>query len=80
MSDFQELIKSFPKTREYVRDFLVYGFKTRDEFKDKSPRTYDNERRRLESWLGKYVRKDHVSSRANISHAINSKLLPTKPL
>ena len=22
MSDFQELVKSFPKTREYVRDFL----------------------------------------------------------
>ena len=50
MSEFQELVKSFPKTREYVRDFFVYGFKTRNEFKGKSPRTYDNERRRLESW------------------------------
>ena len=28
MSEFQELVKSFPKTREYVRDFFVYGFKT----------------------------------------------------
>ena len=55
MSDFQELIKSFPKTREYVRDFFVYGFKTRQEFTEKSPRTYDNERRRLESWLAPYV-------------------------
>ena len=80
MSDFQELIKSFPKTREYVRDFFVYGFKTRDEFKDKSPRTYDNERRRLESWLGDYVRKDHVSNGANISLAIDSNLLDTNPL
>ena len=33
MSEFQELIKSFPKTRDYVRDFFVYGFKTRNEFK-----------------------------------------------
>lgn len=41
MSEFKELIKSFPKTREYVRDFFVYGFKTREEFKEKSPRTYE---------------------------------------
>ena len=80
MSDFQELVKSFPKTREYVRDFFVYGFKTRDEFKVKSPRTYDNERRRLESWLGNHVRKDHVSNGSNISLAIDSNLLDTNPL
>lgn len=80
MSDFQELIRSFPKTREYVRDFFVYGFKTRNEFKEKSPRTYDNERRRLESWLGPYVRKDHVSGGSNISLAIDSNLLDTNPL
>lgn len=80
MSDFQELVKSFPKTREYVRDFFVYGFKTRDEFKYKSPRTYDNERRRLESWLGHYVRKDYGSSGSNISLAIDSNLLDTNPL
>lgn len=80
MSDFQELVKSFPKTREYVRDFFVYGFKTRDEFREKSPRTYDNERRRLESWLGAHVRKDHASNGANISLAIDSNLLDTNPL
>lgn len=80
MSDFQELIKSFPKTREYVRDFFVYGFKTRKDFRDKSPRTYDNERRRLESWLRPYVRKDYVSDGSNISLAIDSNLLDTNPL
>lgn len=80
MSDFQELIKSFPKTREYVRDFFVYGFKTRNEFKTKSPRTYDNERRRLESWLGPYVRKDYVAKGANLSLAIDSNLLDSNPL
>lgn len=80
MSEFQELVKRFPKTREYIRDFFVYGFKTRDEFVYKSPRTYDNERRRLESWLGRYVRKDHVSGGASISLAIDSNLLDTNPL
>jgi len=80
MSDFQELIGSFPKTREYVRDFFVYGFKTRNEFKEKSPRTYDNERRRLESWLSPYARRDYVSGGSNISLAIDSNLLDTNPL
>lgn len=80
MSDFQELIKSFSKIREYVRDFFVYGFKTRSDFKDKSPRTYDNQRRRLESWLGPYVRKDYVSGGFNLSLAIDSNLLDTNPL
>lgn len=80
MSDFHELIKSFPKTREYVRDFFVYGFKSRNDFNEKSPRTYDNERRRLESWLGAYVQRDYASNGSNISLAIDSNLLDTNPL
>lgn len=80
MSDFNELIKSFPKTREYVRDFFVYGFKNREDFKSKSPRTYDNERRRLESWLEPFVRKDYAANGSNISLAIDSNMLDTNPL
>lgn len=80
MSNFQELIKNFSKTRKYVRDFFIYGFKTRNEFKEKSPRTYDNERRRLESWLGPFVQRDYVSGGFNISLAIDSNLLDTNPL
>lgn len=80
MSEFKELIKSFPKTREYVRDFFVYGFKTRDEFKEKSPRTYDNERRRIESWLSGFVKQDYSEKGKNISLSIDSNLLDTNPL
>lgn len=80
MSEFKELIKSFPKTREYVRDFFVYGFKTREEFKGKSPRTYDNERRRIESWLSGFVKRDYTEKGKNISLAIDSNLLDTNPL
>lgn len=80
MSEFKELIKSFPKTREYVRDFFVYGFKTREEFKDKSPRTYDNERRRIESWLSGFVQQDYSEKGKNISLAIDSNLLDSNPL
>lgn len=80
MSDFQELIKNFSNIREYVRDFFVYGFKTRNDFKQKSPRTYDNQRRRLESWLSPYIRKDYVPGGANLSLSIDSNLLDTNPL
>lgn len=80
MSEFKELIKSFPKTREYVRDFFVYGFKTREEFKGKSPRTYDNERRRIESWLSGFVKRNYTEKGKNISLAIDSNLLDTNPL
>ena len=80
MSEFKELIKSFSKSREYVRDFFVYGFKTREEFKEKSPRTYDNERRRIESWLSKFIRRDYTTTGKNISLSIDSNLLDSNPL
>ena len=80
MSEFKELIKSFSKSREYVRDFFVYGFKTRDEFSGWSSRTYDNERRRLESWLSGYVRQDYNGKEKNIYLSIDSNLLDTNPL
>ena len=51
MAEFQELIKNFDRIRDYMRQFYVYGFKVRNDFSEKSARTYDNERRRIESWL-----------------------------
>ena len=56
MSSYNELIKNFEKIRNYMREFYVYGFKSRDQYVKKSARSYDDERRRMESWLG-----DHMS-------------------
>ena len=56
MSTYHELIKNFEKIRAYMREFYVYGFKTRMEYNKKSPRSYDDERRRIESWLGDHMR------------------------
>lgn len=56
MSSYSELIKNFEKTRAYMREFYVYGFKSRSEYDKKSLRLYDDERRRMESWLGEYMR------------------------
>ena len=44
---YSELIKNLDTLRTYIRSFYIYGFKTRDQFFGKSPRTYDDEKRRL---------------------------------
>lgn len=86
MSEFQELIKSFGKSRDYVRDFFVYGFKSRQDFtsEKKSARTYDDERRRITSWLGDYVEEETTESAGvrgkNISLQMDSNLLDENPL
>lgn len=80
MSEYQELIKTFQKSRNYVRDFLIYGFKSREDFSAKSGRTYDNERRRIESWLSEYIRTDYGPQGKTLSLALDSNLLDTNPL
>ena len=60
MAEFQELIKNFDRIRDYMRQFYVYGFKVRNDFSEKSARTYDNERRRIESWLSRYTKSDYT--------------------
>ena len=56
MSEYSELIKRFDKIRDYMRDFYVYGFLSREAFKQrKSLRSYDNEKRRIESYLSEYM-------------------------
>lgn len=52
---YSELVKNFKRVRSYMRDFYVYGFKNREQFNQRSARSYDDERRRIESWLGKYM-------------------------
>lgn len=61
MSEFSELIKNFEKIRGYTRDFFVYGFKSRGDFTKRSSRSYDNERRRLESYLGENLQSTYTN-------------------
>ncbi len=56
---YSELVKRFDRVRDYMRDFLIFGYKTRGDFDQKSARTYDNERRRIESWLGDGLRWEY---------------------
>lgn len=77
---YSELIKSFQKIREYMRQFYVYGFKSRSEYGEKSARSYDNERRRVESWLGEYMsfRQDAGGKKVFIS--VDSRSAGANPL
>lgn len=80
MSGFSELIKSFDKTRDYVRDFFIYGYKVRNDFKRKSSRTYDDEKRRVESWLGDYLKYDDSVRGRKISICVDSGHIHENPL
>lgn len=80
MAGFSELIKSFDKTRDYVRDFFIYGFKVRSEFDRKSARTYDDEKRRVESWLGDCLRYDSTERGKQVSISVDSGRIAENPL
>lgn len=76
---YQERIKNFEKIRAYMREFYVYGFKSRNEYKGKSPRSYDDERRRLESWLGAYMRFAQTPEGKNVFLSVDSRLTRQNP-
>ncbi len=77
---YSELIKNFDKIREYMRQFYVYGFRTRNDFGLKSPRSYDNEHRRVESWLSEYMRFNHTEDGKVAFISIDSRQQPDNPL
>lgn len=77
---YSELIKDYERIRDYMRQFYVYGFKSREEYDGKSTRSYDNERRRVESWLGDYMsfRQDPGGKRVFLS--VDSRSILRNPL
>lgn len=77
---FSELVKSFEKIRSYMREFYVYGFRTRSDFSGKSGRTYDNERRRLECVLGDHTASMRDSRGKNVFLSIDSRSGGRNPL
>ena len=77
---YSELVKNFNRIRDYMREFYVYGFKSRDEFDRKSARSYDDERRRVESWLGDYMRFRQTPDGKNVFLSIDSRLSQHNPL
>ena len=77
---YSELVKNFNLIRDYMREFYVYGFKSRDEYDKKSSRSYDNERRRIESWLGEYMQFRKTSDGKNVFISVDSRIIKKNPL
>ena len=80
VSSYSELIKNFEKIRKYMRDFYVYGFKSRGDYSAKSARSYDDERRRIESWLGEYMSFIRTPEGKNVFISIDSRATRHNPL
>ncbi|MBQ9882215.1 MAG: WYL domain-containing protein [Synergistes sp.] len=77
---YSELIKNFSRIRGYMREFYVYGFKSREEYTKKSARSYDDERRRIESWLGDHMRFRRTADGKNVFISIDSRISRHNPL
>ena len=77
---YSELVKNFNRIRDYMREFYVYGFKSREEYRRKSARSYDDERRRIESWLGDYMGFRQNAGGKNVFISIDSRAASHNPL
>ncbi|MBE6633947.1 MAG: WYL domain-containing protein [Ruminococcaceae bacterium] len=56
-----------------MREFYLYGFKSREEYRQKSARAYDDEKRRVESWLGDYMRFVRTADGKNVFLSVDSR-------
>ncbi|MBE6687410.1 MAG: WYL domain-containing protein [Ruminococcaceae bacterium] len=63
-----------------MREFYVYGFKSREEYNGKSARSYDDERRRMESWLGDHMSFVRTPEGKNVFISIDSRVSCHNPL
>ena len=80
---YSELIKNYDKIRDYMRDFYVYGFRTRNDYDAKtsrSARSYDNERRRVESWLSDYMSFRQDGNGKQVFLSVDSRDIAHNPL
>ena len=78
--EYSELIKKFETIREYLRDFYIFGFKTRNDFTRNSARKYDNERRRAEDWLRGAMSFHTNESGKSYFISADSRVIPENPL
>ena len=77
---YYELIKNYDRIRDYMREFYLYGFKSRNEYTQRSARSYDDERRRVESWLGDYMSFRQTADGKNVFLSIDSRVSRHNPL
>ncbi len=77
---YKELIKNFDSIRMYMRDFFVYGFRTREGYAKKSLRSYDNEKRRIQNYLGDLLSFKQTESGKKVFISLDAKSVSRNPL
>ena len=77
---YKELIKNFDNIRMYMRDFFVYGFRTREDYAKKGLRSYDNEKRRIQSYLGDLLSFKQTESGKKVFISLDAKSVSRNPL
>jgi len=77
---YKELIKNFDNIRMYMRDFFVYGFRTRESYVKKSLRSYDNEKRRIQSYLGDLLSFKQTEIGKKVFISLDAKSVSRNPL
>lgn len=75
---FSELVKNLVQARRYLRDFYLFGYRTREEYE--TGRSYDNERRRIESWLGESMLRTRAPGGRSVSLCLDASDEPRNPL
>ena len=80
MSEFPELIKSIEHLRGLIREFFIFGFKTREDYDKKSKRTYDLEKRRIETYFEEYFGGVTGQRGKRVSIAIDSGEIRHNPI
>ena len=63
---YKELIKNIQSHSQLHAGILCLWFQKREEYTRKSPRSYDNERRRIESILGDYMQFHQTENGKNV--------------
>ncbi|MBQ8160417.1 MAG: WYL domain-containing protein [Clostridia bacterium] len=77
---FSELLKRYDRVRFFLRNIYLYGFRRREEFDELNARTYDNERRRLECWIGDLLQCRRTPSGRIYHLTLDSRQYPINPL
>ena len=77
---YKELIKNFSKIRSYLKEFFVYGYNARGSVGQKSDRSYDDEKRRIKSYLSDYVEESHCSDGKTTALSIDVRNVGFNPL
>ena len=80
MKEFSELIKNIEILRRLIREFFVFGYKSRNDYDKKSARTYDNEKRRIASYFAKLFNEERDGSGKKVSILIDSDAIDSNPL